>query len=409
MYRILSDRNAGLKDDALALARELVMTPSPSLEEGGAADLVEAAMRGRGYDKVFRDECGNVVGVVFGREAEPTVLLNSHMDTVAAEPGKAWAGSPLSGRIQGGRLYGLGAGDCKAGLAAQVFTAMLLRRALLPLRGNLVVAATVAEEMGGSAGVRGLMQHTLPDIGLRPSFAILGEPTGLGLYYGHDGWAELEIRVSSANPFQVRDAADAIVADFASDPAARRPSGGIEGLRVGRPLFDESDGLRRAVIRLGRRLNPAEDVDEVLEQVCRAASQAVGGTGVVAVDVAVRQESRQLYTGCATVVRRIVHAWATDPFHPFLTRARQSLAAAGCDARPGRWRLGRLGMGTAGGVLTGEFGVPAIGYGPGDEAVVHAAGESVEVAKLAEAIYGTAAMVHGLVGVPVFGWTSDDI
>jgi acetylornithine deacetylase/succinyl-diaminopimelate desuccinylase-like protein len=66
-------------------------------------------------------------------------------------------------------------------------------------------------------------------------------------------------------------------------------------------------------------------------------------------------------------------------------------------------------MGTSGGVILNEFSVPTIGYGPGNEDLAHQPGEYLETEKLTEAVYGTAVMVHGLVGVPVFGWTLDEI
>jgi acetylornithine deacetylase/succinyl-diaminopimelate desuccinylase-like protein len=66
-------------------------------------------------------------------------------------------------------------------------------------------------------------------------------------------------------------------------------------------------------------------------------------------------------------------------------------------------------MGTAGGVLVNEFQVPAIGYGPGSEDTCHVPNESVSVARLSQAILGTAAIAHSLVGVPVCGWTVDEI
>ncbi len=156
-------------------------------------------------------------------------------------------------------------------------------------------------------------------------------------------------------------------------------------------------------------MGPTEDVDDVLTQVRHTASLATQTSGAVAVDVAVRQENHRLYTGQTTMVRRVTNAWSTDPFCPLMERSRHCLAAAGCEVRPGKWRLGRLGMGTAGHLLVGEFGVPTVGYGPGEEALVHRPNESVETNKIVEAVYGTAAIVHGLIGVPVCGWTSDEI
>jgi len=362
-------------------------------------------MKEIGYEKVFRDELGNVVGMLLGRRSEPTLLLNCHMDTVGVGQRKEWKEDPFGGVIKDGRLYGRGASDCKGGLAAHVFVGDLLKRSLLPLNGNLVVAATVAEENGCGIGVRELLEKTLPELGLEPTYAILGEPTGLGLYYGHDGWIEVDIRVEGANPFQVDDAANAIFDDI----SAHHASGSATDLSLGGPRFETCTGLRKATITVDRRLGASENAGQLLGQIRHEAELAARGAGTVAVDVAVRQEAQTLYTGHAKVVRRVTSAWSTDPFHPLMERSRQALAAAGCEVRPGRWELGRLGMGTAGGMLTKGFKVPTIGYGPGEEDMAHAADESVDTEKIVEAVYGTAAIVHSLIGIPVFGWTADEI
>lgn len=400
MYTILRNKNEGLQRDVLAFAEALVRTPSVTGDEAKVAELVESKMHEIGYDKVFRDEADNVVGVMIGREADPTVLLNCHLDTV-----KPSGSNPA--HIENGKLFGTGAADCKGGLAAQVFTGALLRRSLLPLRGNLVVAATVAEENGCSAGVRALMGRTLPALGMKPTFAILGEPTRLGLYYGHDGWMEMDVTVAGPNPFHVEDAAKAIFLDLSAGENGNRPQ--LEEAFIARPRYESVGGYRRATIPVTRRLGFGEDAGNVMSQFRHDAVLVAQASGAVAVDVAVRKETRRLHNGYTTTVQHIAHAWAIDPFHPLMTRARQSLAAADCEVRPGKWELGRLGMGTAGSVLVEDFDVPVIGYGPGMEEQAHAAGEFVETAKITEAVYGTTAMVHGLIGIPVSGWTSDEI
>lgn len=408
MYAMLRAKNEGFRPQLLAFAQELVRTPSPSGGEAPVADRVEQAMRETGYDQVLRDEAGNVLGILHGREGGPVLLLNSHLDTAAPGPESALREPVHSGRRAGGALYGLGASDCKGGLAAQLFAGALLRRSLLPLRGTLVVAATVAEEAGGSPGVRALVGQTLRELDLAPDWAILGDPTGLGLYYGHDGWIEVDIQVQGANRFAVDDAAQAIRDGFEGAAVA-----GVDEPRlfqaVQPPRFHTVDGARRATIRLVRRLLPAENEGAVLGQVRQNVSLLAQASGSVAVEVAVRQENQQLYTGRTTVVRHVTHAWATDPFHPLMERSRQALSAAGCAVKPGKWVLGRLGMGTAGSALAQEFRVPTLGYGPGDEARCHAPNESVSEAQIVEAAYGTAAIAHALVGVPVCGWTADEI
>ena len=407
MYQLLRARSEGLRRNCISFAQNLVRTPSPSFNESAVAALIQDELRAVGFPCVTTDSFGNVVGVLEGRESEPTVLLTGHMDTVSAGEERAWTRHPFDGAIEGGRLHGLGAGDCKAGLAGMVYAAAALNRSLLPLRGTLVVAATVAEEQGGSVGVRGLLEKTLPGMGLEPTYAVLAEPTGLGLYYGHDGWLELEIAVEGERRVRVDEAAWAIFDDFSVLDKQKRRSGVPELSSARPPAFSGTNGSHRATIRLDRRMRSPEDAEEVVGQVQHHAALAIKNMEAVAVAVAVRQEKQRLYTGRPTTLRRLTNAWGTDPFHPLMEKARRSLGAAGCTVRAGTWQLGRLGMGTAGGVLVDEFGIPTIGYGPGDEAAVHAPNEWVATDSITEAVYGTAAVVQGIIGVPVLAWTTD--
>ena len=404
MYDILKMKNEWSRARAIEFASQLIRTASPSLSENAIANLVAQEMRRIGYDKVVQDSAGNVVGVLLGMQAGPTILLNSHLDTVGWNK-DAWDHDPLGAEVADGKLFGVGAADCKGGLAAQVYAGDLLKRSLLPLKGNLIVSATVAEENGRSLGVRMLLEQTLPDLELKPDYAVLGEPTGLGLYYGHDGWMQVEINIRGANPFQVDDATRSIARDIHNSGG----SSGWFGWEAHKPRFQDTSGGRLAVIQADRRLTSSESVDSAIGQLKHEAELVVNGSGSAAVEVAICQKSQRMYTGKTTLVRQLVNAWSTDPFSPLVERARQSLSAGGCDVRPGKWELGRSGMGTAGGVLLTEFGLPTIGYGPGDEQQAHAINEYVETDKVAQAIYGTALIAHGLIGIPVFGWTSDEI
>jgi acetylornithine deacetylase/succinyl-diaminopimelate desuccinylase-like protein len=409
MYQLLRSRTDGLREACVAFARDLVRLPSPSFQESAVAQRTEQEMDRVGFDRVVRDDFGNVVGILHGREPEPTLLLTCHMDTVDPGEAHAWAKDPYAGHVEDGRLYGVGAGDCKGGLAGIVYAAAALKRSLLPLRGNLVVAATVAEERGGSVGVRGLLEQTLPDLELYPTHAVLAEPTGLGLYYGHDGWLEVEIVVEGRRRSSVNDAAWTIFEDVSELEKQTRRPGGPETLAALPPSWEGTAGLPRATIRMDRRMKATEGVDDVLGHVRHHAVLATRSMSAVAVNVAVREQEERLYTGRTTMLRRVTNAWATDPFHPLMEQARRSLAAGGCTTRCGTWKLGRLGMGTAGGVLLDTFGVPTVGYGPGDEATVHTANEWVAVDSIREAVYGTAVLAQGLIGVPVLAWTAGEI
>jgi len=405
MYDLLKMKLDGLRGELVAFAQALVREHSPSGEEEKAAAMVSDQMKALGFDQVMTDELGNVVGVLHGIEDGPTLLLASHLDTVGTGSLSTWNESPFSGRIEGSRLHGLGAADCKGGVAAQVFAGGLLKRSLLPLRGNLIVAATVLEENGISIGMRGLLAHTLKELGLTPSYAVLGEPTDLGLYYGHDGRAEMEVTVRGINPFRVTDAAELV--SRALDESGQNMA--IEEVAVGDTRFEDGEGFRQAVIAFQRRIGSTDDVTNLLARMRHEAVRAASAAGAVDVEVSLRERKETLRSGLVVHAKRVTQAWSTDPFSPLLSRARQALSAAGCEVRPGRWKLARLGMGTAGSVLVNEHNIPTIGYGPGHEEQAHREGESVPIAKLVGCAYGSAAIAHSLVGVPVFGWIPDSL
>ena len=253
------------------------------------------------------------------------------------------------------------------------------------------------------------MRDTLPSLDMHPNQAILAEPTSLSIYYGHDGSATFEVLIEGPDGFQVTDATHAVYENFRGQCRTEMRSDELERQSLQTPRFQHGPGSVCGVIDIMRRLPDTETVSGMLEQVRQEARAAAATVARVAVNVVLRREERQLYTKRTTILERKIEPWSLDPYHPLITRARQSLAAAGCRVACGKWRLPRLGMGTAGGVLVNQFHVPAIGYGPGAEDTCHVPNESVSVARVREAIYGTAAIAHSLVGVPVCGWTIDEI
>ena len=244
MYDLLRRKAAGIQNDVVHFAQDLIRIPGMTGDEAAVADRVVEEMETLGFDAVIRDDAGNVLGILNGRFGEETLLLNCHLDTVPADEA-LWNEPPFSGAIRAGRLYGRGAADCKGGLAAQVYGAALLKRALLPLKGRIVVACTVAEENGASVGVRHLLDHTLAGLDMKPDWAVLGEPTDLGIYYGHDGWVEMDVVIEGADAMRVETAARAISGEFADEM--------IETASGRENLGDAADALRE------NRPGPARD------------------------------------------------------------------------------------------------------------------------------------------------------
>lgn len=406
MYKLLKENANYLGKKATEFTSELVRTPSLSLCENSVARMVEKKMDELGYDKVFVDDFGNVIGIIYGTESAPTVLLNCHMDTISPEgENQIWENPPYSGEMTNGKLYGLGSSDCKSGLAMQIYAGYLMKRALLPLRGTLIVAATVSEENGLSLGVQHLISKTLADMKIKVDCAILGEPTGLGLYYGHDGWAEFRIGMDSPNPNFLHDAANAVFQNLINASEVKRLPGYMELMNVEKPEFNSNNG--DAHISFNRRLYPDDNPEALKAKIRDISLQNLPGGPGLNMKVMIREEAQKLQSGQTIQVRYLSNAWETDPFSPLMDRSRQALESAGCKTQPGKWLLPRLGMGTAGSILTKRFNIPTIGYGPGTEEAAHSANEYVEIEKITEGILGTASIVHSLAGIPVFGWTSD--
>ncbi len=136
----------------------------------------------------------NVIGRRAGASAHPLVHLNGHFDVVPA--GAGWTVDPFGGLVRDGRIYGRGSCDMKAGIAAAIYAAEILRRAGIALPGTIEVSGTVDEESGGLAGVRYLAEHQWLSKE-KTDFVIIPEPLDVDqVCIGHRGvyWFEVEAR-----------------------------------------------------------------------------------------------------------------------------------------------------------------------------------------------------------------------
>jgi acetylornithine deacetylase len=197
-------------DDLPALLAALVAIDSinPSLVAGGAgevrvADFVESWARDAGLQAERLEETAgrpSVLARAAGRGGGRTLLLCAHTDTVGVE-GMA---DPHTPRVDGDRLYGRGAYDMKAGLAAALVAARETARLGLP--GDVVVAA-VADEEHASLGVQEALRRVQADA------AVVTEPTELELVVAHKGfvWSEIDVTGRAAHGSRPHLGVDAIV------------------------------------------------------------------------------------------------------------------------------------------------------------------------------------------------------
>lgn len=157
-----------LQHDALLLLKELISIPSISREEDGTASAIAKFLA------VRQIEASRVGNNVFAKNkyfdpAKPSILLNSHHDTV--KPNPQYSRNPFSPDEADGRLYGLGSNDAGGCLVSLIAT-FLHYHGAKDLQYNLVLAATAEEEISGTGGIEYALQY-LPPI----DCAIVGEPT----------------------------------------------------------------------------------------------------------------------------------------------------------------------------------------------------------------------------------------
>jgi acetylornithine deacetylase len=199
-----------LMSEATELLRQLVAIDSvnPDLVAGSAgegeiAHFIANWLERAGVEVVLDEPAPgrpNVVGIVHGSGGGRSLLLNAHMDTV----GVFGMERPHDPFIEGRRLYGRGAYDMKAGLAAILMTAAAARKR--SLRGDLIVTAVMDEEYA-SIGTSSIVQRWHADA------AVVTEPTELDICVAHKGfvWLDIETTGRAAHGSRPHLGIDAIV------------------------------------------------------------------------------------------------------------------------------------------------------------------------------------------------------
>ncbi len=169
---------SSLTQEAIELLQSLIQTPSLSKQENETADILKNYLQ-KYCDDVHRVENNVWVKNKYYAADKPTILLNSHHDTVPAN--KGYTRNPLDGSIEGGKIFGLGSNDAGGSLVSLLAT-FLYFYSKENLKYNLIFAATAEEEISGENGIELLY----PQLG-RIDVAIVGEPTKMQMAIAEKG------------------------------------------------------------------------------------------------------------------------------------------------------------------------------------------------------------------------------
>jgi len=361
------------RGDPVALTRSLVSIPSvnPQLEEGGGgerevATLVAEWLNLWGLDTQVSEVSPNRFNVIGTLQGDgPTLLFNGHLDTVGV---RGMTVPPFDAKVNGGRIWGRGSCDMKAGLAA--ILAATKRLAERGPRPNLLVAMTADEEHAS------LGMYALVDSGPSADLAIITEPTRLAVMPAHKGfvWVRAVFKGLAAHGSRPDLGIDAIrhaalylsALDDYGDQLNSRPAHPL--LRHGSVHAGTIKGGSAASVYpdscelvLERRTMPGESPDQVLREFQRVLDNLKDVEGDLSASLEqILERPGTEVSEDSRLVQGLLGSGTKHGLPPVVEGMTAWVDAA----------------------LLNEFGIPAVCYGPGDIAQAHSADEWVEVVQI---------------------------
>jgi acetylornithine deacetylase len=250
--RRIADSVERRRDELFELVRELVRVPSVTGDEGAVQAFVAERMGELGlavdvwepdaaelapyaeHVGAFASLAGrpNVVGRLPGAGRGRSLILNAHIDTVESGDPARWSHPPFAGEIAGGRLYGRGACDMKAGLATHLGALAALADAGLRPSGEVIVQSVISEEDGGAGTLSAILR------GYRADGAIITEPTNLTVIPAQGGSLVFRLHVPGrAAHACVRDEGVSAIEKFALLHRALLEFEAVRNAAIDHPLY----------------------------------------------------------------------------------------------------------------------------------------------------------------------------
>lgn len=359
----------------------LVRIKSLTAHEKDVQMELKRQMEEAGFDEVFIDGMGNVIGRI-GR-GKKILAIDGHMDTVDIGNPANWSFDPLGGEIKDGYVHGRGSVDQKGGPAAFVTAGRILKELEFDKDITVWFVGSVMEE-----DCDGLCwKYIIEEDKIVPDAVILTEPTNLNLYRGQRGRMEMQIHFhgrSSHGSAPERGVNAIYMASGVALEIAKLNErlaydeflgkGSItvtEIISTSPSLCAVSDYAR---IHVDRRLTTGE----TRETAVRELEELIKGLNA---NVELPDYRETAFTGLEYGMEKYYPTWKTAEDH---ISVRTGVAAYkklfGKEPVVDKWTFSTNGIMTC-----GIFGIPTIGFGPGNEVLAHAPDEKVPVSDLVAA------------------------
>ena len=380
--RILQASRAN-ESEVVRFLRDLIAIPSLSGQEGAVIQRVKDEMERCGFDEVRIDPMGNILGRIgSGRKV---IAYDAHVDTVDVGNPANWTVDPFEGAQDDGVIYGRGACDMKGALASIVHGGRLLKRLALEGDWTLWVVGSVQEE-----DCDGLCwQYIIEEDRLRPDVVVITEPTDLGIYRGHRGRMEIEVRTRGVSCHgsapergvnaiyrmaPIVEDIERLNGRLGGEPFLGKGTVTIADIRATSPsLCAVADSC---TIHLDRRLAATDTLESAVREIELLPSVQKADAEVAVLDYAVPS-----WRGLTYPTKKYYPTWLLPEEHPLLAAGTRTFAGLfGAPPRIGRWVFSTNGV-----AVMGMHGIPCIGFGPGNEVHAHMATEQIPIEHLVKA------------------------
>lgn len=361
------------KADMTQFLRDMVSIPSESCDEKKVVLRIKEEMEKVGFDKIEIDPMGNILGTI--GHGKRLIAYDAHIDTVGVGNLDNWNYDPYEGFEDDEIIVGRGTSDQEGGMASMVYAGKIIKDLGLEDEYTLVMVGSVMEE-----DCDGLCwQYIIKELGLKPEFVISTEPTDGGIYRGQRGRMEIKVSVSGVSCHgsapergdnaifkmaPILEELEELHTNLISDDFLGKGS-----LTVSE-VFSTSPS-RCAVadsctISIDRRLTKGEDMEYALDQIRELPAAKKAGA-----KVEMYTYERPAYTGLVYPTDCYFPSWVVEEEHV----AVQSVADAYTQLFDKDPRIDKWTFSTNGVSITGMFGIPTVGFGPGKEAQAHAPNE----------------------------------
>ena len=360
---------------------KLVQTKSLSTKEKDVVELIKSMMEEANFDEVFIDGLGNVIGRI--GNGKKVIAIDGHIDTVDVGNLDNWTFDPFSGEIKDGYVLGRGSADQKGGVASFITAGKILKEIGLKNDATIYFVGSVMEE-----DCDGLCwKFIIEEDKIKPDVVILTEPTKCNIYRGHRGRMEIEVefRGLSAHGSAPERGKNAIYMaahslieieklndNLAFDEFLGKGSVTVSQIVSDSPsLCAVADYCR---FHLDRRLTFGEDKDLALNEIKNIVSKFNG-------EVKLLYYEETSFTGKKYGMEKYYPTWKMELDHPVVQNGiRAYKELFNTDPTVDKWTFSTNGV-----VIRGVYGIPAIGFGPGDEVFAHAPDEKISIDDLVKA------------------------